>query len=65
LKLRKTIHHWFPDLFDKIREIEDCRKKGFYELTELDKRKNFIYCSLQKDTRQRPLAGEGVLVNFL
>ncbi|OQX08874.1 MAG: hypothetical protein BWK80_47630 [Desulfobacteraceae bacterium IS3] len=35
LKLRKTIHHWFPDLFDKIKEIEDCRKKGFYELTEL------------------------------
>jgi len=34
-KLCKTIFHYFPDLYDKIREIEDCRKKKVYELTEL------------------------------
>jgi hypothetical protein len=34
-KLRKTVHHFFPNLFDKTGEVEDCRKKGQYELTEL------------------------------
>jgi len=29
------IFHYFPDLYDKIGEIEDCRKKKVYELTEL------------------------------
>ena len=29
------IFHYFPDLYDKIRDIEDCRKKKVYELTEL------------------------------
>ena len=33
--ISKTIHHFFPDLFDRIREIEDCRKKSEYELAEL------------------------------
>jgi len=33
--LCKTIFHYFPDLYDKIREIEDCRQKKIYELTEL------------------------------
>jgi hypothetical protein len=34
-KLYKTIAHYFPDLFDRIREMEDCRQKKDYELTEL------------------------------
>jgi hypothetical protein len=34
-KLYKTIVHHFPDLFEKIREIEDCRPKKSYELVEL------------------------------
>ena len=29
------ISHFFPKLFDKIREIKDCRKRGNYELAEL------------------------------
>jgi len=33
--ISKTINHFFPDLFDRIREIEDCRKKSEYELVEL------------------------------
>ena len=33
--ISKTIHHFFPNLFDRIREIEDCRKKSEYELVEL------------------------------
>ncbi len=31
----KTISHFFPDLFDRIRKIEDYRKKSKYELVEL------------------------------
>ncbi len=31
----KTIFHYFPDLYDRIREIGDVRKKQVYELTEL------------------------------
>jgi len=30
-----TIIHYFPDLFDKLREIEDFRKKEKYDLAEL------------------------------
>src|SRR4030043_615 len=31
----KVIHNCFPDLFDRIRQIEDYRKKSDYELAEL------------------------------
>lgn len=31
----KTIVHFFPDLFDNMRKIEDYRKKSDYELAEL------------------------------
>lgn len=34
-RLYKTIMHHFPDLFEKIREIEDYRPKRNYELVEL------------------------------
>jgi hypothetical protein len=34
-RLYKTIVHYFPDLFEQIRQIEDYRKKGDYELAEL------------------------------
>ncbi|MCI5188800.1 MAG: hypothetical protein D3905_03160, partial [Candidatus Electrothrix sp. AS4_5] len=33
--ISKTINHFFPNLFDRIRKIEDCRKKSEYELVEL------------------------------
>ena len=33
--LSKTITHFFPDLIERIRQIEDCRKKSDYELVEL------------------------------
>ena len=33
--ISKTINHFFPDLFDRIREIEDFRKKSEYKLVEL------------------------------
>ena len=33
--IRKTINHFFPDFFNRIREIEDFRKKSEYELKEL------------------------------
>ncbi|MDM8524525.1 hypothetical protein QUF80_14240 [Desulfococcaceae bacterium HSG8] len=33
--LCKTISHYFPDLFDKISKLEDCRKRKHYELAEL------------------------------
>lgn len=35
LQLWKTITHFFPDLFERIKEIEDCRNKSEYELVEL------------------------------
>lgn len=35
LQLWKTINHFFPDLFEKIKEIEDHRNKSEYELVEL------------------------------
>ena len=34
-QLFKTIIHFFPDLIEQIRQIEDCRKKSDYELVEL------------------------------
>lgn len=34
-QLYKTMNHFFPDLYDRIREIEDFRKKSTYELAEL------------------------------
>jgi hypothetical protein len=34
-RLYKTIDHYFPDLFEKMRQIEDYRKKRGYELAEL------------------------------
>lgn len=34
-RLYKTIVHYFPDLFEKMREIEDYRPKSEYELVEL------------------------------
>ena len=34
-RLYKTITHYFPDLFEKIREIEDYRRKPDYKLAEL------------------------------
>jgi hypothetical protein len=33
--LCKTISHYFPDLYGRIGELEDCRKKKHYELAEL------------------------------
>ncbi|MBF0339217.1 MAG: hypothetical protein HQL05_15465, partial [Nitrospirae bacterium] len=34
-RLYKVITHFFPDLFDRLREIKDYRKKSKYELAEL------------------------------
>ena len=34
-QLFKTIIHFFPDLIEQIRQIEDYRKKSDYELVEL------------------------------
>ncbi|RLC00128.1 MAG: hypothetical protein DRI57_32710 [Deltaproteobacteria bacterium] len=33
--LSRTVSHYFPDLFDRIGELEDCRKKRHYELAEV------------------------------
>lgn len=35
LQIFQTINHFFPNLFDKMREIEDYRKKSDYQLVEL------------------------------
>ena len=35
LIIYQTINHYFPDLFERMREIEDYRKKSEYELAEL------------------------------
>ena len=32
---KKTINHFFPDLFEQLRAIEDCRTRSDYELAEL------------------------------
>ena len=34
-ELFKTIHHFFPDLFDQLRHIEDCRHRSDYALSEI------------------------------
>lgn len=34
-QLLRTINHFFPYLFDRIRQIKDYRKKSDYELVEL------------------------------
>ena len=34
-QLFKTIIHFFPDLIERMRQIQDCRKKSDYELVEL------------------------------
>ena len=31
----KTIHHFFPDRFDQLRQLEDCRQKSDSTLVEL------------------------------
>ena len=34
-ELFKTINHFFPDLLDQLRQIEDCRGRSDYELSEI------------------------------
>jgi len=34
-QLHKVIHHFFPNLFDNMRELKDCREKSAYELAEI------------------------------
>ena len=34
-RLKKTIDHHFPDLYDRIEAIPECRKHGQYTLVEL------------------------------
>ena len=34
-ELFKTIHHFFPDLFDQLRQLEDCRQQSDYTLVEI------------------------------
>ena len=34
-QLYRTINHFFPDLFEQLRAIEDCRRRSDYELAEL------------------------------
>lgn len=34
-ELFKTIEHFFPDLFDELRQLEDCRKQSDYALAEI------------------------------
>jgi hypothetical protein len=34
-ELLKTIHHFFPDLFERLRQLKDCRQKSDYTLVEL------------------------------
>ena len=34
-ELCKTIHHVFPNLFDQLRQVEDCRQKSEYTLVEI------------------------------
>lgn len=49
-KLCKTIQHYFPNLLDKIGEIEDCRKKKKYEIAELIMAAVLMFC-LKKGSR--------------
>ncbi len=34
-ELFKTISHFFPDLFEQLRQIEDCRRRSDYALSEI------------------------------
>ncbi len=34
-QLYQTIHHCFPDFYERIGELADCRQKSSYELTEI------------------------------
>jgi hypothetical protein len=34
-ELFKTIQHFFPDLLERLRELEDCRRKSDYALSEI------------------------------
>jgi hypothetical protein len=34
-QIYQTIQHFFPDLFEQMRELEDCRKKADYSLAEI------------------------------
>ncbi len=34
-ELFKTINHFFPDLFEQLRQIEDCRRRSDYALSEI------------------------------
>jgi hypothetical protein len=34
-ELFKTIHHFFPNLLDQLRQLEDCRQKSDYTLVEI------------------------------
>ncbi len=34
-ELFKTIHHFFPDLFEQLRQLEDCRRRSDYALSEM------------------------------
>jgi len=34
-ELFKTIHHFFPELFEQLRQIEDCRRRSDYALSEI------------------------------
>ncbi len=34
-ELFKTINHFFPDLFEQLRQIEDCRRQSDYTLSEI------------------------------
>jgi hypothetical protein len=34
-ELLKTIEHFFPDLLERLRQLEDCRRKSDYALSEL------------------------------
>jgi len=34
-ELLKTVNHFFPDLFEQLRQIEDCRRRSDYALSEI------------------------------
>jgi hypothetical protein len=34
-ELFKTMHHFFPDLLERLRQLEDCRQKADYTLVEI------------------------------
>ena len=34
-ELYKTVHHFFPELFEHLRQLEDCRAKSDYTLVEV------------------------------